>query len=131
MAPSQDKDVNADMVTVLEPMQNGGTARKRIGAPATDGTSGASCSRSLSPTDSADTNMSDEQMDAIIEKLPHWIDQLGGIRNLVMGGLLLLLMLGPVHQKLIACSSAPYDDDAYRQQQPHSFTIMSSCSATH
>jgi hypothetical protein len=29
--------------------------------------------------------MSDEQMDAIIEKLPHWVDQLGGIRNLVLG----------------------------------------------
>lgn len=32
--------------------------------------------------------MSDAQIDAIITKLPHWVDQLGGIRNLVIGGLL-------------------------------------------
>jgi hypothetical protein len=51
--------------------------------------------------------MSDEQMDAIIEKLPYWVDQLGGIRNLVLGGLL-LLMLGPDHQRLSACSSSAY-----------------------
>jgi hypothetical protein len=102
MAPLQDKNADTDTVSVLEPMHNGGTARKRLGAPAADGTSSASCSRSMSPTDSTDTHMSDEQMDAIIDKLPYWVDQLGGIRNLVLGGL--LLKLGPFHQRRSACS---------------------------
>lgn len=86
----QDKDVDSDMVSVLE--SSTGTTRKRMGGnttvsvPAAAVVGGATCSsRSVSPADSADTNMTDEQMDAIIEKLPHWVDQLGGIRNLVLG----------------------------------------------
>lgn len=64
-----------------------GTARRRGGPPSAGPTSSCtpSTSRSTSP---AESDMSDAQIDAIITKLPHWVDQLGGIRNLVIGGLL-------------------------------------------
>lgn len=91
MGPGE--DVDTDMVSVLE--SSTGTTRKRMGGnppvPAAAVGGASSSSRSVSPADSADTNMSDEQMDAIIEKLPHWVDQLGGIRNLVLGRRVLVL----------------------------------------
>lgn len=97
-AMGPDKDVKTDMVTVLE--SSTGTTRKRTGghntavpatAVAVDGPSDSS--RSVSPADSADKHMSDEEMDAIIKQLPYWVDQLGGIRNLVLGRRASLLQL--------------------------------------
>jgi hypothetical protein len=74
-----------------------GTARKR-GAAQQAGTAAGTSSSSrdqkdsrspscTSPTDS--DYKSEEEIDSIISKLPHWVDQLGGIRNLVIGGLVL------------------------------------------
>jgi len=67
------------------------TARRRpVGGPSAAGaSSSASTSRSTSPD-----SLTSEEIEATIAKLPSWIDQLGGIRSLIIGG------LGAVGEKL-------------------------------
>lgn len=67
------------------------TARRRPGGSpgAAGASSSASTSRSTSPE-----SLTSEEIEATIAKLPSWIDQLGGIRSLIIGG------LGAVGEKL-------------------------------
>lgn len=85
-SPVSSDDVSPSLSSVTN-----GTARKRGAnhqAGTAAGTSSSSRdqkdSRTPSPTDS--DYKSDEEIEAIIAKLPYWVDQLGGIRNLVIGG---------------------------------------------
>lgn len=119
-----EKDPAEDFSAVLEPSQTAGTARKRLGTAPAAGTAG-SCSRSTSPADtsvSADTYMSDEQMDSIIEKLPHWVDQLGGIRNLVIGGWVGLLMVWA-----LCSTAAAWELHTKQTRQKTRFSILFTC----
>lgn len=78
-----------DVTPSLSSVQNGGPRKRPQAAPAANSSSDTGTRSTPSPTgsDPRSNEEIEKEIEDTIAKLPHWVDQLGGIRNLVIGGL--------------------------------------------